>query len=157
MLSSRFSRNGELSKNYLYRVFDECHCVRIFLGQDDSLRLNSTWNTQIDHQDGDGVLEIIGLLLSIANIAVDESCENSHGCCLCLNVYVAAVYLCVCVCMCMRVHCACDTRANVSYVWSVRSHVLSILINIDIYNVVYICVYCVYVLSPIAVRESYCM
>lgn len=106
MLSSRFSRNNELSKNYLFRMFDERHRVRVFLGQDDSLQFNNTWNTQIDHQDGDSVLEIIGLLLSIANIAVGESCENSHSCCLCLNVCICVLlllYVCVCMCVYTRV------------------------------------------------------
>lgn len=89
---------------------------------------------------GDSVLEIIGLLLSIANIAVGESCKNSHDCCLCLHVFVCMLLCCV-----VRV-CVCVISPPTRF------------ININKYrcNIVYVCVYYVYVLSPIAVRESYC-
>lgn len=87
-----------------------------------SLQFNSTWDAQIDHQDGGGVLEIIGSLLSIANIAVRESRGNSHGCCLSYHV---KMYLCItCVVCVVYVMCI-----NVAFVWSVRAH--GILIDID--------------------------
>lgn len=87
-------------------MFDERRHVRVFLGRDDFLQFNSTWEAQIDHQDGGDVLEIIGSLLSIANIAVYESRGNSHGCCLSIMLkcvfYIIVVcirYVCVCVCV----------------------------------------------------------
>lgn len=109
-------------KELAFGVFDERR-VRVFLDRDDSLQFNSTWDAQIDHQDGGGVLEIIGSLLSIANIAVCESRGNSHGCCLsimckcvCVGVYnmYPCMYMCVSLFVFMYILCI--------GMWSVRAH-----------------------------------
>jgi len=72
------------------------HHVRVLLDRVDSLQFNSTWDAQIDHQDGGGVLEIIGSLLSSANFAVCESRGTPTIAASISRVDVYAYVSCVC-------------------------------------------------------------
>lgn len=75
--------------------------------------------------------------------------------CVLLLGFCVCVYVCMCVIV--RVCIARDTPAQMCHVCVIRPPIRFININKYRYNVVYICMCCVYVLSPIIVRESYCM